>query len=243
MSAEGGLLGDAILRRPSLADQVSDALLAMIVDGRVAVGEPLPPTGELADRYSVSRTVVREALADLAGRGIIERSQGREAVVSQPGPEQLQELLSFRLRRDSVEPAALIEFRQALELLSATKAATRVKAKDAAAAATVRTAFDQLAQAQGDVAFHEADIAFHRAVAHASGNALVELVLDAIVGLMRELRPKYFRGHAKRGRSLTVIVEEHRRITEAIEAGDSAGAAAAMTTHLAASARDLDAAD
>lgn len=239
---DDGAAGEAILRRQSLADQVADALLSMIVDGRLLVGDPLPPTADLADRFAVSRTVVREALADLAGRGIIERSQGREAVVSSPGPTQLQELLSFRLRREGVGPTALTEFRQAVELLSVAKAAERVRAGSVEVAEEVGDALAAMVDAKGEVAFHDADIAFHRTVAEASGNVLVQLVLDAVVGVMRELRPQYFRGHAKRGRSLAVIVSEHRRIAEAIQAGDASAAQTAMTEHLAASARDLDAA-
>lgn len=226
------------LRRDSLADQVADALVSMVVDGQLHVGEPLPPTAELAEQFGVSRTVIREALADLAGRGIIERSQGREAVVSSPGPEQLQQILSLRLRRDQIHPRSLSEFRQALEVLSARRAALF---PDAAARAALASAFDALETAEGEVAFHEADIAFHRAVAEASRNVLVVLVLDALVGLIRELRPKYFRGHVKQGRELSTIVAEHRRILDAILASDPDEAGAAMLAHLAASARDLDA--
>lgn len=230
---------DAILRRPSLAAQVADAVLAIIQDQGLRPGDTLPSTGELADRFNVSRTVVREALADLDGRGIIERSQGRESIVSTPGPEQLQELLSFQIRRHSIGAGSLIEFRQSIELLSAQLAATR-RSEDNLEA--LRNAYAAMEAATSDDAFHEADIGFHRAVATASENELIVLVLDAFAGLMRDLRPRYFKGHKRRGRTLDAVRTEHKKILDAIAKGSAAEAAKAMSAHLEASQRDLEAA-
>ena len=66
------------LSRRSLADQVADALIDLILKEGLQEGDSLPSTAELSERFGVSRTVVREALAALAGRGILSRSQGRE---------------------------------------------------------------------------------------------------------------------------------------------------------------------
>jgi GntR family transcriptional repressor for pyruvate dehydrogenase complex len=228
-----------ILRRPSLATQVADAVLEIIQDQALRPGDTLPSTGELAERFNVSRTVVREALADLDGRGIIERSQGRESIVSTPGPEQLQELLSFQIRRHSVGAESLIEFRQSIELLSARMAATR---RSDANLDALRDAYAAMEAAGSDDEFHEADISFHRAVATASENVLIRLVLDAFAGLMRDLRPRYFKGHKRRGRTLDTVRAEHKKILDAIVKGSADDAAKAMAAHLEASQRDLEAA-
>lgn len=228
-----------VVKRQSLADQVADALLSMILERGLAAGDTLPSTGELAERFAVSRTVVREALADLAGRGIIERSQGRESVVSTPGHEHLEQLLGFRIRRDRIEAEALIEFRQSIEVLSARLAAER---RTDETLEQLKGALDRLAEARTDQDFHEADIAFHRALAVASQNPLIVLVLDALAGLMRDLRRRYFRGHKKRGRTPEEIVREHRAVYDAVAKGSSDAAAQAMTKHLNASQADLAAA-
>ena len=228
-----------IVKRQSLADQVADAVLSMILEQGLAAGDALPSTGVLAERFAVSRTVVREALADLAGRGIIERSQGRESVVSTPGHEQLQELLGFRIQRDRVEPEALIEFRQSIEVLSARLASER---RDDEALAQLQDSLNRMASAKNDAEFHEADIAFHRALAQASGNPLIALVLDALAGLMRDLRKRYFRGHKKRGRTPEMIVAEHQAIFDAVKRGSASQAENSMTRHLNASSADLEAA-
>jgi GntR family transcriptional repressor for pyruvate dehydrogenase complex len=228
-----------ILKRQSLADQVASALVTMIVEQNLPPGETLPSATELAERFGVSRTVVREALAALAGRGIIDHSQGRESVVSTPGHEHLQELLGFRIQRDGVEPEALTEVRQSIEVLGAQLAAER---KTDETLADMSAALDRLAAATTDDEFHEADIAFHRALAVASKNPIIVLVLDALSGLMRDLRRRYFRGHEKRGRTPAMIVAEHRAIYDAIAKGSAKAATNAMLKHLQASQADLTAA-
>jgi DNA-binding FadR family transcriptional regulator len=228
-----------IVRRQSLATQVADAVLATIHENGLAVGSPLPSTGELAERFNVSRTVVREALADLAGRGIIERSQGRESVVSAPGPQHLEELLRFQISRDQIGAESLIEVRQSIEVLSARLAATRLTDSGREA---LTAAYERMASAKTDKDFHEADIDFHRTVALASENPLILLVLGAFVQLMRELRSRYFKGHKRRGRTLDVVTEEHRKILDAILSGSADRAEKAMVAHLEASQRDLEAA-
>src|SRR5687767_2625736 len=88
--------------RRSLADQAADAVLELILGGDLSHGDSLPSTAELAKRFDVSVVVVREALASLAGRGILERRQGREPVVSLPGPDVLSSILRVRARHDDI---------------------------------------------------------------------------------------------------------------------------------------------
>lgn len=210
--------------------------MAMIVEQRLAPGEPLPSTGDLAEQFNVSRTVVREALAELAGRGMIERSQGRESVVSSPGPEQFQELLRFRVDREGIDPTAIMEFRQTMEVEAARLAATRRTAPDLDA---MQASWDRLSSARTEAEFHEADILFHRAVAAASGNPLILLVLDSLVELLRDVRRRAYRGRKKQGKALDQVVADHRHVLDAIRGGDAAGAAEAMAHHLSGTVRDL----
>jgi DNA-binding transcriptional regulator YhcF (GntR family) len=97
------------LSRRSLADQVADALAQYILEEGLQEGDSLPSTAELAERFDVSRTVVREALADLAGRGVLTRSQGRESIVATPGSSELTSLLQFRLRRSDMATDDIFE--------------------------------------------------------------------------------------------------------------------------------------
>src|SRR4051812_40637361 len=90
------------LSRRSLAEQVTDSLIDYILEQGLSEGDSLPSSAELSERYGVSRTVIREALAALGGRGVLTRSQGRESVVAMPGASDLVNLLAFRIHREDV---------------------------------------------------------------------------------------------------------------------------------------------
>jgi len=77
-------------------------------------------------------------------------------------------------------------------------------------------------------AFIEADLDFHLALAEAAGNPIILSLIDSIVGLLREQRIGIFqvKGGAERGQY------HHKKILEAIEHRDAAGAREAMKAHL-----------
>lgn len=216
------------MRRQSLPEQVAVAILEAIVDRRLKSGDSLPSAAELAEQFDVSRTVVREALADLMGRGVIARSSSREPIVSMPGPDQLRELLRIRVSQDELDIEALVELRQPLEEQSARLAAGRRTHEQLA---RIETAFEVLAAADDAGQFQEADAAFHREVALASGNILFPLVLDSVAGVLHDVRRAWYAKRRARG-ELPSLLEEHRRVLAAIQEGDSEAAAAAMSEHL-----------
>lgn len=214
--------------RQSLPEQLVGALLQAIVDRRLAPGAPLPTQAELAEEFRVSRNVVREALADLAGRGVISRGPGGEPVVQAPGVEQLRELLRVRISQDDIDIDALIELRLPIEVQSARLAAER---RDDGELAAVEAAFATLAGQTDEVAFQRADAAFHRSIAAATGNPLFPLVLDSISDLLTDMRRAWYAVERATG-GLPVLVTEHRRVLDALRAGDIEGAGAAMSDHL-----------
>lgn len=226
------------LKRESLADQAAAAILQMIFDDGLTAGDYLPSTNELAERFGVSRTVVREALADLAGRGIIARSQGRESVVAAPGPQQLQELLSFHVGRQNIDMVSLMEFRQPIEVAAASLAAVRATPEDRE---RIQAALQRQSATLPEAEFHEADYAFHREIAVASHNPLFVLVFDAVGELLRIGRQRSYKGRKRRGNSIEEAVAEHQAILAAILDGSPDEAAAAMTAHLNQTMKDLTA--
>jgi GntR family transcriptional repressor for pyruvate dehydrogenase complex len=228
----------ALIKRGSLGDQVAEAILELVQKRGLSAGDPLPSTAELSESFGVSRTVVREALADLAGRGVVDRSQGREPVLTVPGTLQLQGLFGFHLKQNAVTGDELTEFRVAVEAMSARLGAARRTPEQVQA---MQDAVERMKAAKSNSAFHEADIAFHQALAQSSENLLIALVLDALVGLLREFRLRWFAGQKRHGRTFAVVAAEHQAILDAVAAGDSEAAATAMATHLAASREDLDA--
>lgn len=216
------------LRRQSLPEQVAVAILAALIDRRLKPGDALPPAAELAEQFGVSRTVVREAFADLMGRGVISRVLSREPIVSMPGPDQLRELLQIRISQDSITMDSLVELRLPLEVQSARLAASRHSEDQMKA---IDLAFEALVEEDNEARFHDADIALHREIALASQNLLIPLVLDSLSGLLHDFRQAWYAAQRKEGK-LPELVEEHRRIVEAIRSSDVEAAGSAMSDHL-----------
>lgn len=241
----GGQNGDGAttvfpLRRQSLADQVAEAILAMILRERMQPGSSLPSVGELADQFGVSRTVLREALAVLAGRGIVRRSQGKETIVSSAGPQQLEDLLRLRVRQNEIDGMHIMDLRRALEVRVAELAAQRATDEDKV---RLRERWEAIIKASTEAQYHDAEIAFHRELCLVSRNPLILLVLDGITDLLDEVRRATYRGRRRLGLPFEDVENDHLRILTAVEAGSPEEAAAAMYLHLETTTRDLEAAE
>lgn len=216
----------------SLTARVVSELTREIAEGSVAAGERLPTEAALMQRFSVSRTVVREAVSRLRAAGLVDSQQGRGTyVLTRPTG------VRFEFGEASVrsvpELLELAEFRIGVECEAAALAARRRDDQDLVrlrrAVADQRSALDVPARSI------QADFDFHLGIARASRNHYYADLLSAI-GPMMIILPK---GRRKAGRPADPVGAEHEAILTAIEGGDPQAAAAAMRTHLINSATRL----
>ncbi|NJP94513.1 FadR family transcriptional regulator [Nonomuraea sp. FMUSA5-5] len=213
----------------SLADRVEGELRRGIGSGEWRPGELLPSEAELAVRFDVSRTVVREAISRLRAAGLVETRRGRgSSVLARPPAQDLTHSLgTVRNRQDRLH---LLELRRGIEVEAAALAATR---RTPAALTAIDAALRRTATVRGGASDAvEADFAFHRAVAAATANRFYLDLLDTL-GPGAITRP--YAGPDPDPAHLGQVLGEHRRIRDAIASGDALGAAAAMRTHLDAS--------
>src|SRR5689334_25415513 len=77
------------VKRSRIYQHIVDQIHALVREGRWAPGDQIPPERELAERFRVSRTSVREALRALEMQGVIESRQGGGTFVRSADPEQL----------------------------------------------------------------------------------------------------------------------------------------------------------
>ena len=218
------------LKRNSLAEQAAEAIIELIEDQRLRDGDSLPGTAELAEMLDVSVPVIREAIAGLSAIGLVRRQQGRESTVSIPDSSHMSRILKLRVTGTEVDDEELQQFREIVEVGNARLAAAHRTDDDLAA---LVHAMNQLRSVETAEALHAADVAFHAAVARATGNDLCALTLDALEPLLWRLRRRVWNGWVHAGGDLDSIVEAHAMIMEAIQAGDQLGASRAMTEHLA----------
>src|SRR5690242_11520983 len=84
-AADGGVTPPAWVRRPAnLAKAITAELVERIVRGLHPPGAPLPPEPALCETFSVSRTVIREAMKVLQEKGLVQVRQGSGTIVTPP---------------------------------------------------------------------------------------------------------------------------------------------------------------
>jgi GntR family transcriptional repressor for pyruvate dehydrogenase complex len=210
-------------------EQILGALEASISAGELTAGDRLAPERDLATRYGVSRTSVREAIRVLEAMGIVSVRRGAEhgVVLLQEPENAFQPVLRLlvALRHVSLDDA--IEFRVMVE----SGAARRLAADGGGAElAGLLEAMEAPGVPQAD--FHALDATFHVTLVRTAGNALLDLVEDAVDGLLRKIVTDVARiawdWDAVRPR----LIAEHRAIHDAIAAGDGDRAAALVTEHV-----------
>ncbi|MGA9475321.1 MAG: FadR/GntR family transcriptional regulator [Terriglobales bacterium] len=206
-----------------IVQQVEDSIL----QGQLKPGDQLPAERDLAQRFGVSRTAVREAVKTLREKGLVEAYSGRGTFVTNGTSQAIRQSLDLMIRINQQDGSAnLAELRLVLEPEIAGLAASRI---DEQLLATMRESVAVMDRSLRDPdAFVEADLDFHLALAEAVGNPLILSLLDSIVGLLREQRSRIFNidGGPERGQF------HHKRILAAIEQRDPVSAREAMRAHL-----------
>jgi GntR family transcriptional repressor for pyruvate dehydrogenase complex len=215
------------VRASRLYEQIVQQIEESILSGALKPGDQLPAERELAQRFGVSRTAVREAVKCLREKGLLEAFSGKGTFVTNSTSQAIRQSLDLMTRICQPEGLAhLVELRQILEPEIAALAATRM---DNQLLATMREAVATMdASLQDPDTYIEADLDFHLALAEAAGNPLVLSLLDSIVGLLREQRLRIFR--VERGPEHGQF--HHKRILEAIERRSPEAARELMRAHL-----------
>jgi GntR family transcriptional repressor for pyruvate dehydrogenase complex len=216
-----------IVRTSRLYEQIIEQIEGSILAGELKAGDQLPAERELAQRFGVSRTAVREAVKALREKGLVEAYSGRGTFITNGTSQAIRQSLDLMIKIGQPDGCThLAEVRLILEPEIAALAATRVETQHLAAMREAIAVMD--GSRQDPDAYIEADLDFHLALAEAAANPLILSLLDSIVGLLREQRLRIFNvdGGPERGQF------HHKRILEAIEARDAEKAREAMRAHL-----------
>ena len=206
----------------------------LIRRGELARGQRLPPERELARQLDLSRTSVRAGLQSLATQGVLVIRRGAGAFVSD-GPLVLDsEQFHFLSALHGLSRREMFEARRALELCVAGMAAERATTEDIAGLWAALNGMS--ASTENPLRFLDYDLAFHQAVAQASGNPILASLVEMVSRRFFEAR----RSTLPADRSLPVLVEKHRRIYQAIRDRSSHAAQKAMLEHLRDAERQVE---
>jgi DNA-binding GntR family transcriptional regulator len=209
--------GDHGLLRQKIVEQI----LADVFRGGLSAGRHLV-TQELAERFEVSHTPIREALIALAGIGIIDLVPNRGAVVRRVSSREVREVMQVR---------------KALECEAVRLACGRI---DLAELDRLAADLSKLAEAKQPYTprfieqCRSVDSRLHDLIASSCGNRFLANELNRLKILFRAFRDVSYTQHKARNdfRQLAAETREHLAIVEALQACDGTGARRAMLRHL-----------
>jgi GntR family transcriptional repressor for pyruvate dehydrogenase complex len=225
-SAEGKAVYK-LVRTSRLYEQIVEQIEGSIVKGDLKAGDQLPAERDLAQRFGVSRTAVREAVKALREKGLVEAYSGRGTFITDGTTQAVRQSLDLMVKIGQPEGSThLAEVRAILEPEIAALAAVRIQEPELTTMRDAVAAMDRAGQ--DPETYIEADLDFHLALAEGAANPLILSLLDSIVALLREQRLRIFKvpGGPERGQI------HHKRILDAVERHDSEKAREAMRGHL-----------
>jgi len=211
---------------------IIEEIEAEILSGKILPGERLLSEEKLCERFGASRTVIREAIQQLRGRGLLRTTKGSGSYIADPSLDSLTTAMgayaSLVVEAGFME---LIDFRILIETECARLAAVHAGEAVLKELRAILTTMEKVRGARGK--FSKADIAFHLAIARGSGNRIYAGVLGAV-----EKRCIDY-AQTNRGDSdwYSGVIDAHRDILEAIASGRPDRAADAMRRHLISSKR------
>lgn len=212
---------------------IVDDLLAKIINCVYAPGDRLPPEGELCEIYGVSRVTVRESLKKLEMMNVISIEQGRGTFVRKYNLGNFMQPMFNLIDFGSFDIRTIYDARLYIETGSCRLAALNRSEEDLAA---LRALLDRMLAIRdsGEDAPHsiqEVDVQFHIRVAHASKNEIIKAAVVNLEQISMACAERIHKSHAVMERAL----EDHRRIYDAIAAGDPDAAQRAIAEHTIAS--------
>jgi GntR family transcriptional regulator, transcriptional repressor for pyruvate dehydrogenase complex len=206
---------------PSKGLAVQDAMVAMIEQAGLGIGDRLPPEVAMAASLGVGRSTIREAMNRWEGLGIIRRRRGdgtylTARVQASAGP------LPTMIRLEGEAVLRLLDVRRVVETATVRRAAELATPKQRREIAALCD--DLLRIVDAGLPYREADMAFHRAISDASGNPMFGQLLVQLDHAFERSEDAPFSRNAFGLASFPI----HRDLSDAIGNGDSAGAEVAI---------------
>ena len=216
----------APIKSTRIYEEIVRQVKQMITEGRLKSGDQLPPERDLAEKFVVSRTSVREALRALESLGLIEIRPGEGTFVREVSIDALVGPLALLLTSHREAIVELFEARRLLEPALAALAAARATRDEIQE--MERILEEQAKEIAAGKTGLAQDAAFHTAIGAAAHNRAITRIAHAIMDLLTQSREESLNIPGRPTRSH----EDHRRVLAAIGRRDADGARKAMLDHI-----------
>lgn len=195
------------------ADKIAETLEQLVFSGTYRDGERLDEA-KLAEKFSVSRTPIREALQVLVSGGIAEQIPRRGVFVRQPGP---------------VELMQMFEMMAELEAACGRLAASRISEEGLQQLADANDRCQIAIEANDHAQYYAENEKFHQIIYHGSANGYLEKQALRLQNKLKAYRKMQLRFRGRMAQSMV----EHRDVVRALQAGDAEKAASVLRSHVA----------
>ena len=221
-----------------LYQQIVEQIEHRFVSGELKVGDKLPSERELAEQFGVSRIAVREAVKALREKGLVEIRAGRGTFITNGTEGVVRHSIGLLMKFEAVGASPnLVEVREIMEPEIAALAATRITEEQVI---TMTRAVGVMDMALDNVeVFVEADLDFHLALAQATQNPIIPILMNSIIDMLREQRKRI----ALVGGGLVRGQYHHKKILDAVMRHDPKTARSAMQQHLGQVRKDSETSD
>lgn len=204
---------------------VAAEIEGMLARDELSPGDPLPNETDLAARFGVSRSTIRESIRLLEDSGYVDRVSPRKLVAAIPDARRLASRTARALYANGVTMREVWETTLALEPAAARHAAKRASDEQIAALAANVDAMKHAIERNEDLT--ELENEFHALIVEASNHKVMQIVLEPYKALLVPTIEELFGSFDAQSR----VVTAHERIVEALERGDGEIAALWMTRH------------
>ena len=209
--------------RRTLSQDIVEYLEEMIIEGKLKIGEKLPPELELSNNFGVSRNVVRESINTLATKGLVNKLGTKGTFIAVPNYEILENSIQRMLVLGNLSIDEMFEFRMTLELAIVEIAARKAKPEDLTKLSEIVEMMPLVSTDREKWFDH--DLNFHIEVSKLSKNPLfIHLLKPLNIHLLYWIKLGYEVGGA--------VVSDHIEIFNAIKKNDPEAAKSLMKKHL-----------
>lgn len=214
--------------RAKLSEQIADRLEDMILNEELEDSEKLPSEQALAENFNVSKNVVRESLNTLKERGLVETRNGAGNYVTKPKADNLSDVISRMIVLDNIDYKQIYDTRIVLEASACRRAARRITDGELA---KLEKLHKRLQDKNLPIRKRRSiDLDFHVAIAKASGNNLLVVLIQAMRNIIQDVM--FLEKDIETWDSVDEAIQFHRDILDGLAAHDPAAADKAMHAHL-----------
>jgi DNA-binding FadR family transcriptional regulator len=229
---QGQTAGDALIFRPARPQRAFDEIIgqirALIENGRLKPGDRLPSERALAEQFVVSRNTVREAMRtlEISGLVVLKRGASGGAFISQADSSLVTSTLTDALRLTDFSLANVTDATLRIATV-VTRAACETMTDEHLAALEANLAeVARLTEAGEWERKAQANLEFQRLLAQATGNPILVIIMDALIGVLREVIGRVG------PRQDDFTLRSRRRLLKRLRERDADGAAAEIERYL-----------